>query len=70
MVAFRVIDPHGKVVATRDFDSAEGAHAWFGDSIDNTELGWRIEVNDDGRWAHLTTPEVFACVPGKGDTSR
>jgi hypothetical protein len=24
MVAFRVIDPHGRVVATRDFDSARG----------------------------------------------
>ena len=53
MVAFRVIDPHGKVVATREIDSAEGAHAWFAESIDTAELGWRIEVNDDGRWAQF-----------------
>jgi hypothetical protein len=53
MVAFRVIDPHGKVVATRDIDSAEGAHAWLAESIDNDEPGWGIEVNDDGRWAHF-----------------
>ena len=52
MVAFRVIDPHGKVVASRDIDSAEGAHAWFAASIaDSTELGWRMEIDDDGRWA-------------------
>ena len=52
MVAFRVIDPHGKVFASSDIDSAEGAHAWFADSVaDSTELGWRMEVDDDGRWA-------------------
>ncbi|HXA89155.1 MAG TPA: hypothetical protein VNW96_11430 [Mycobacterium sp.] len=52
MVAFRVIDPRGKVVASRDIDSAEVAHAWFADSVaHSTEPGWRIEVDDDGRWA-------------------
>jgi hypothetical protein len=64
MVAFRVVDPHGKVVATRHLDSAEGAHAWFADSIDSTELGWRIEVNDDGQWAHFDDTGGIRLHPG------
>jgi hypothetical protein len=52
MVAFRVIDPSGNVVATRDIDSAESAHAWFADSVaGSSETGWRIQVDDEGRWA-------------------
>jgi hypothetical protein len=30
MATYRVIDPHGDVVDTKDIDSAEDAHAWFG----------------------------------------
>jgi len=49
MVEFRVIDPRGKIVATKKFASAEAAHAWFVDVIgDDSELGWRMEVNDEG----------------------
>ena len=60
MVEFRVIDPHGHVVATKSFDSAEAAHAWFLDSItDKSELGWRMEVNDDGHWASFDDTEGF-----------
>jgi hypothetical protein len=52
MAAFRLVDPHGRTVATRGFDSAEDAHAWFCAAIaDTTERGWRLEVDDDGRWA-------------------
>jgi hypothetical protein len=52
MATFRAIDPHGEIVAAKDFDSAEAAHAWFVDTIaDNSELGWRMEVDDDGAWA-------------------
>jgi hypothetical protein len=52
MAEFRVVDPHGQIVATKNFDSAEAAHAWFIDSIaDNSELGWRMEVDDAGEWA-------------------
>lgn len=52
MTVFRAIDPHGEIVATRDFDSAEAAHRWFVTSIANgSELGWRMEVEDDGQWA-------------------
>ena len=60
MAEFRVIDPHGHVVATKNFASAEAAHAWFIDSIaDNSELGWRMEVNDDGQWAFFDDTEGF-----------
>ncbi|CAM4286033.1 hypothetical protein MB901379_01608 [Mycobacterium basiliense] len=52
MVAFRVIDPRGARVATQNCDSAEAAHSWFAVSlVDRSERGWRMEVNDDGRWA-------------------
>jgi len=52
MARFRIVDPHGQIVATRDFDSAEAAHAWFTHaSAGSTELGWRMEVDDAGRWA-------------------
>jgi hypothetical protein len=51
MAEFRVVDPHGQIVATKNFDSAEAAHAWFIDSYaDNSELGWRMEVDDAGEW--------------------
>ncbi|MFZ1178453.1 MAG: hypothetical protein WAO15_19755 [Mycobacterium sp.] len=60
MAEFRVIDPHGHVVATKNFASAEAAHAWFIDSIaDSSELGWRMEVNDDGQWAFFDDTQGF-----------
>ncbi len=60
MAEFRVIDPHGHVVATKNFAGAEAAHAWFIDAIaDNSELGWRMEVNDDGQWAFFDDTEGF-----------
>ena len=58
MAEFRVIDPHGEVVSTKEIDSAEDAHAWFVDSVaDNSELGWRLEVNDDGDWSFFDDTE-------------
>jgi hypothetical protein len=60
MVEFRVTDPYGVIVATKNFDSAEAAHAWFVDSItDNSELGWRMEVNDAGKWAFFDDTQGF-----------
>jgi hypothetical protein len=54
MTLFRAIDPHGAVDATGDFDSAEAAYKWFVNSIaDNYKMGWRMEVSDDGQWAHF-----------------
>lgn len=52
MPTFRAIDPHGEIVAAKNFDSAEAAHAWFMDTIaGRCELGWRMEVDDHGSWA-------------------
>jgi hypothetical protein len=60
MAEFRLIDPRGGIVATKNFSSAEAAHAWFIDSIpDNSELGWRMEVNDEGQWAFFDDTEGF-----------
>jgi hypothetical protein len=58
MATYRVINPLGEVVASKDIASAENAHAWFVDSVaDNTELGWRMEVNDDGDWSFFDDTE-------------
>jgi hypothetical protein len=52
MAEFRIIGPHGEIIAAKNFDSAEAAHAWFVDTIaDNSERGWRMEVDDNGSWA-------------------
>jgi hypothetical protein len=59
MPKFRIVDPHGGVVATKNFDSAEAAHAWFTASIGSSELGWRMEVDDDGQWAFFDDTEGF-----------
>ncbi len=50
MATYRVINPpKGDVVDTKDIESAEDAHAWFVDSrADDSELGWRMEVEHDG----------------------
>lgn len=53
MANYRVIDPSGDVVDTKEFDSAQDAHAWFVDKrADNSELGWRMEAQheQDGTW--------------------
>lgn len=51
MATYRVIDPQGDVVDTKDIESAQDAHAWFVDArADNSELGWRMEVAQDGEW--------------------
>ncbi|KZS78922.1 hypothetical protein [Mycobacterium persicum] len=51
MSTYRVINPHGEVVATKEIGNADDAHAWFVDNkADKTELGWRMEVDIDGDW--------------------
>jgi hypothetical protein len=51
MATYRVLNPQGEVVATKDIETAGDAHAWFVDSkADNSELGWRMEVAHDGDW--------------------
>jgi len=58
MATYRVLDPHGDVVATKDIESAEDAHAWFVDSkADNSELGWRMEVQVDDDWSFFDDTE-------------
>lgn len=48
----------GDVVDTKDIDSAEDAHAWFIDQkADNSELGWRMEVEHDGEWSFFDDTE-------------
>jgi hypothetical protein len=70
MAEFRVIDPHGKIVATKNFANAEAAHAWFVDSVgDNSELGWRMEVDDEGKWAFFDDTAGFTA-PGSRPPAR
>lgn len=71
MAEFRVIDPRGRVVATKDFANAEAAHAWFVGSVGgSTELGWRMEVNDDGQWAFFDDTEGFTAPVSRRPTKR
>jgi hypothetical protein len=63
MAKFRIIDPHGGIVATKHFDSAEAAHAWFTNAMAGSkELGWRMEVDDDGQWAFFDDTEGFTAL--------
>ncbi|OBK81265.1 hypothetical protein A5649_11365 [Mycolicibacter heraklionensis] len=58
MSTYRVLDPRGEVVDTKDIASAEDAHAWLVDvKADNTELGWRMEVDLDGQWRFFDDTE-------------
>ena len=58
MATYRVLNPHGDIVDTKDIASAEDAHAWFVDSkADNSELGWRMEVQSDNGWAFFDDSE-------------
>lgn len=71
MARFRILDPHGKLVATKNFDSAEAAHAWFTEaSAGSTELGWRMEVDDDGRWAFFDDTEGFTAPASRRPSRR
>ncbi|AGZ53044.1 hypothetical protein PJK45_13685 [Mycobacterium kansasii] len=66
MVEFRVIDPHGAIVATKNLASAEAAHAWFDGSVaDKSELGWRMEVNDSGTWAFFDDTGGFTALASR-----
>jgi hypothetical protein len=63
MAKFRILDPRGEVVASQNFDSAEAAHAWFTEAIaGRTGLGWRMEVDDDGKWAFFDDTEGFTAL--------
>lgn len=57
MATYRVIDPQGDVVETKDIESADDAHAWFTESGDYHELGWRMEVEHDGQWSFFDSSE-------------
>ncbi|BBZ52013.1 hypothetical protein H7H82_11720 [Mycobacterium heidelbergense] len=69
MARFRVVDPHGEIVATKNFDNAEAAHAWFTASIHSSELGWRMEVDDDGQWAFFDDTEGFTALASRPPAS-
>jgi len=62
MARYRVIGPKGHVVATIKIESAEVAHAWFVDAkADNSELGWRMEVQHNGDdWHFFDDTELRA----------
>ncbi|MGZ8177901.1 hypothetical protein ACXVUM_08200 [Williamsia sp. SKLECPSW1] len=58
MADYRVLDPTGEVVSTKDFDNASEAYEWFINAkADNTELGWRLEVDHDGEWSFVDDTE-------------
>jgi hypothetical protein len=59
MATYRVLNPNGDVVDTKDIESAEDAHAWFVDAkADNSELGWRMEVgHGNGEWKFFDDSE-------------
>ncbi|MCG5433163.1 hypothetical protein LV457_12840 [Mycobacterium sp. MYCO198283] len=59
MATYRVLNPKGEVVETKDIESADDAHAYFHDDAgDYNELGWRMEVkSDDGDWAFFDSSE-------------
>lgn len=70
MAEFRVVGPRGEIVAVKKFDNAEAAHAWFMEFIpDIPELGWRMEVNDDGRWAFFDDTGGFTAPGSRRRTS-
>ncbi|MBV8964570.1 MAG: hypothetical protein JO191_00180 [Mycobacteriaceae bacterium] len=58
MATYRVLDPKGDVVETKDIESADDAHAWFVDkAADNSELGWRMEVKVNDGWRFFDDSE-------------
>lgn len=58
MATYRVLNPKGDVVNTKDIESADDAHAWFVDEVPGNELGWRMEVQVDGdRWDFVDDSE-------------
>nr|WP_090338632.1 hypothetical protein [Mycolicibacterium malmesburyense]CRL66582.1 hypothetical protein CPGR_00026 [Mycolicibacterium malmesburyense] len=58
MATYRVLNPKGEVVDTKDIESADDAHAWFVDQKADPELGWRMEVKtDDGGWNFFDSSE-------------
>jgi hypothetical protein len=60
MAKFRIIDPCGGIIATKNFESADAAYAWFTDAVaGSTELGWRMEVDDAGQWAFFDDTQGF-----------
>lgn len=71
MVEFRIVDPRGQIVAARHFNSADAAHAWFVDAVaQNSELGWRMEVNDEGKWAFFDDTGGFTTPASRPPRSR
>jgi hypothetical protein len=71
MTVFRALDPHGEVVASRDFDGAEDAHRWFAEVIAGRyQAGWRMEVDDDGQWASFDDTGGFTAPLSRRRVSR
>lgn len=71
MAEFRIIGPHGELVATKDFSSAEDAHAWFIHSVaGSSEQGWRMEVDDEGEWAFFDDTGGFTTPASRPPRSR
>lgn len=70
MAKFRVIDPRGGVVAAKDFDSAEAAYPWFLTIAGSSELGWRMEVDDEGRWAFFDDTGGFTAPSSRRPPSK
>ena len=58
MATYRVLDPKGEVVSTKDIESADDAHAWFVEQVPGSELGYRMEVKvEEDRWDFVDDSE-------------
>lgn len=58
MATYRVLNPKGDIVETKEIESAEDAHVWLVDQVgDNDQLGWRTEVLVDGDWRFFDDSE-------------
>ena len=57
MTQYRIVDPDGAVLEQTDLPDYAAAHTWFKDRVPGDDLGYRIEVDEDGSWRMLETAD-------------
>lgn len=57
MTQYRIVDPDGEVVEQTDLPDYTAAHTWFKTRVPGDDLGYRIEVDENGEWMMIESAD-------------
>jgi len=57
MAQYRIVDPEGGVLEQTELPDYAAAHTWFKNRVPGDDLGYRIEVDENGEWMMIESAD-------------